>query len=807
MKRTHATPALVLSLGIVGQIGQIVLLRELLIVFHGNELSMGIILGAWMVWVGLGSVGAGYVASRFTGDTSPAPAIALTGTILPILLPVTLFLVRILRSFFSVQPGAYLSIPDMTLSVFLVTAPVGVLLGMLFVLLARAWRLRDGLENEGGAGKTYVTEALGNALGGVLFSLLLVNRISSFHAVVLAGIVMALASLTVASRTGRIPLWIVIATLILSLPFLDTFDGWAHQQQWKYFSPEHQLLAVHQSRYGTVSVAHREGQYSFFQSGNLVFSAGEVELEEQEAITAAHLALTQHPRPRRILLVGGGLRGILREILTHPVERVDYLELDPVLTRVARQHLPRSRTEPLDRREVRLLHGDGRLFIKSGGGGADSEAELYDIIIIDTPDPFTAVLNRYYTEEFFREAARRLQERGVLVIGVGSAADLRGRALANRNATIYHTLKRVFDHVLPLGQRHLTFVAAGSAGITTADPSILQMRYLERGIRESTFSPFQFQLLLEEDPLRRLGWILRNHGRTPSAHMDGPEPVPLLVPTIPEQESMEKDLPPINEGYFINSDFRPIGYVHTLAYWSTLTRDSPGRVITWILRIRPWWIIPPILLALLTAVLLRGRDKRRDGKRSDRYAVLVAVFTTGLSTMALQIALLFAFQSFYGYVYEMIGLIVAAFMVGLALGATAARRFVPDPGSRLVLRRVQLIIAVWALLIGLALPPIATIERPMILLGFFFTLTFSAGFLNGFDFPLTTACYHRIRGNAEGTTGIVYGMELFGACLGSLLAGLAVAPVLGIVACCMLAATGNAVSHGILRISEKGSGP
>jgi hypothetical protein len=46
----------VLSLGIVCQIGQIVLLRELLMVFHGNELSLGIILAAWMVWVGLQEV-------------------------------------------------------------------------------------------------------------------------------------------------------------------------------------------------------------------------------------------------------------------------------------------------------------------------------------------------------------------------------------------------------------------------------------------------------------------------------------------------------------------------------------------------------------------------------------------------------------------------------------------------------------------------------------------------------------------------------------------------------------------------------
>ena len=45
----------VISLGIVCQLGQIVLLRELLMVFHGNELSIGIVFSAWMIWVGVGS--------------------------------------------------------------------------------------------------------------------------------------------------------------------------------------------------------------------------------------------------------------------------------------------------------------------------------------------------------------------------------------------------------------------------------------------------------------------------------------------------------------------------------------------------------------------------------------------------------------------------------------------------------------------------------------------------------------------------------------------------------------------------------
>ncbi len=784
----------VLSLGAVCQIGQVVVLREFLTVFHGNELSFGIILAAWMAWVGIGSSLAGAVVWRVR-SMRPLEAVAAA---LLFLLPATVLALRLVRSFHSAQPGAYLPVAEMILSAAVVVAPSGTLLGAMFVLLAMGWRQRENrLDTEGGA-RSYIAEAAGHAAGGVLFTFLLAQRANSFVLMTGAGLMLACAALLLTRGRSRL---LIAASVVaaVSLPMLPHLDEWAHMRQWQAFAPRHELVEVAQSRYGAVSVLEREGQYSFYQSGNFLFSvsgpdAASPLLEEQDAVVSAHLAMAQHPDPRRILLLGGGLRGVLREAARHPVERIDYVELDPVVTDLARRRLSPAATAELDRGNVRVVHGDGRLFMKTS-------TDSYDLIMVDAPEPVTAVLNRYYTEEFFREAAASLGPGGVLAIGAVSTADLRGSEIVNRNATIYHTLRLVFPHVLPVGERQIHFFASGRQGVVTADPLVLEERFNARGVTAPGFSPGQYRQILLEGPLRSVNWIIRNHGRAEDAWRVPPDAGPLFPASIADQEMQESALSPVRSRHFINSDFRPVGYVHTVAFWSHFTAAGRTAAFRWILRVEPWWMVPVLVILLLGAVILRRPAAVRSGAGIGRYPLLAAVFTTGLSTMTLQIALLFAFQAVYGFVYEMIGAIVGGFMAGLAAGTLATLRFVRLKSDTRILMLVQLAIALCAGLIALALPLSGGIASPSLQLALFLGVTFIAGFLNGVDFPLAAACFHALDGKAERATGTVYGVELFGACCGALLAGVMVAPVLGVGACCWLAAIGNGAAFLVLLIS------
>ncbi len=792
-------------LGAVSQIAQVLFLRELLMVFHGNELSIGIVLAAWLAWTGAGSR-LGTVL--FTRGINPLRLLLLcTAAFLP-LLPATIWLIRGLRRFFAVLPGAYLSLTDMALSAFLVLAPACLLLGIQFVLLSGVWRECSGGSDTSAAGKTYLVEAAGNMLGGLAFTFLLVHYLNSFQAAVIIGLLMLAAIPSGSTGPQKMPrrflFWVLPLAAVISFPLLAQVNEQAYRMKWRYFTPAHQPVETRQSKHGTIAVLQLQDQYTFFQSGHLLFStAGPLAqapgLEKQEAVHFAHLAMAQHPAPRRVLLVSGGLRGLLSEIVRYPVEQIDYIELDPALVRTARPYLSAATLAALEDSRVHTLHTDGRLFIKTA-------RERYDLIIVALPDPVTAVLNRYYTLEFFREAASLLLPGGVFVTTATATPDLRGLAVANRNTAIYHTLLAAgFSRVLVAGERSMLFFATDTPEQISVDASVLDERFRRLGIEADGFSPQHFHTLLPEVQLRQVNWTVRHHGRNSGSHLAGPPALPVLLPPVAELEQAAVRLPPVQQRYFINSDFRPIVYYYTVMFWDALTRPGRGEIFRWLLRLQPGWFLPLVLVPLLVATALRVAAGRRIKGNSTGFAVLFAAFATGLSAMSLQMAMLFSFQSIYGFIYEMVGLIMAVFMGGLALGTYLIHRYVPDKARLSLLASSQAANALLAAGIAVVLPVAAAVQPPAAVVVIFFALTFSAGLANGIGFPLSAACYMAMNRQPEKATGTVYGLELFGACLGALLAGAVVAPVLGIVACCLLAAKAGFTALAVLLIAGRAS--
>jgi spermidine synthase len=201
--------------------------------------------------------------------------------------------------------------------------------------------------------------------------------------------------------------------------------------------------------------------------------------------------------------------------------------------------------------------------------------------------------------------------------------------------------------------------------------------------------------------------------------------------------------------------------------------------------------------------LLRFTGTRGRSRSHKAFAILFAVFTTGFSTMAMQIALLFSFQSIYGFIYEMVGLIIAFFMGGLSLGAYLGNHHLKKKNSLSLFGTLQLAIALLAFIFAVLLPPAAAVNSALLLFVFFALLTFSAGLINGLDFPVATACYLSLGKSAEKTAGAVYGTELFGACCGAILASAFIVPIQGIIACCYFAAVANATAFIIIFIAGR----
>ncbi|MEM0914761.1 MAG: polyamine aminopropyltransferase [Planctomycetota bacterium] len=139
--------------------------------------------------------------------------------------------------------------------------------------------------------------------------------------------------------------------------------------------------------------------YQTTHFGKLLALDGAVQLVESmefayhEALV--HPAMTLHPDPRRVLIVGGGDGGAAREALRHPsVERVDLVDIDAELVAVCREHLPGVNGGCFDDPRLRLHTRDGAAFL-----GPD--AEPYDVILTDFTDP-VGPAETVYQAGFFR---------------------------------------------------------------------------------------------------------------------------------------------------------------------------------------------------------------------------------------------------------------------------------------------------------------------------------------------------------------------------------------------------------------------
>ena len=121
----------------------------------------------------------------------------------------------------------------------------------------------------------------------------------------------------------------------------------------------------------------------------------------------AHVPIVAHGDVKRVLIIGGGDGGMLREVVRHPVESVTQVEIDAAVVEMAKTYLPRHSAGAYDDPRLNLVIADGFAFVRD-------DTERYDVIIVDSTDPIGPgeVL---FTEDFYAHAKARLTPGGVIV--------------------------------------------------------------------------------------------------------------------------------------------------------------------------------------------------------------------------------------------------------------------------------------------------------------------------------------------------------------------------------------------------------
>ena len=121
----------------------------------------------------------------------------------------------------------------------------------------------------------------------------------------------------------------------------------------------------------------------------------------------SHPALFTHPNPKKVLVIGGGDGGTVREVVKHKsVEKVDFVELDEKVVEVCKKYMPTLSSE-IDNEKVNTIFTDGIKYV------AETE-ERYDVIIVDCPDP-VGPAKGLFEKEFYKNVYKCLNDDGVMV--------------------------------------------------------------------------------------------------------------------------------------------------------------------------------------------------------------------------------------------------------------------------------------------------------------------------------------------------------------------------------------------------------
>jgi len=160
--------------------------------------------------------------------------------------------------------------------------------------------------------------------------------------------------------------------------------------------------------------------------GRVLMLDGVVQITEADEFVyqemMAHVPLLSHGAAERVLVVGGGDGGILRRVLQHRgVRRAVLVEIDEQVIALSKAHLPAIGGEAWTDPRAEVVVGDAIHYV------FDAPAGSFDAVVVDSTDP-AGVGEVLFTEDFYRECARVLTDRGV-VVNQGGVPFMQGEEL------------------------------------------------------------------------------------------------------------------------------------------------------------------------------------------------------------------------------------------------------------------------------------------------------------------------------------------------------------------------------------------
>ncbi len=249
------------------------------------------------------------------------------------------------------------------------------------------------------------------------------------------------------------------------------------------------IILVKQTTYQRLVMTRWREYYWLYINGNQQFSSYD---EERYHEPLVHPALSLVGKSLmtdgyEVLILGGGDGLAAREVLKYPaVSRLTLVDLDPAMTELAASHpvLVQLNDNALSDPRVEIVHADAFTFLQTA-------RRLFDVIIIDLPDPNSVVLARLYSLDFYRLCKKQLKRGGVVVTQATSPSFTRKAFVC-----IYKTFQAA--GLSPLAY-HNHIPTMGEWGfVLGVDASLMEHKALKEALLGLSFDHLETRFLNQE---------------------------------------------------------------------------------------------------------------------------------------------------------------------------------------------------------------------------------------------------------------------------------------------------------------------
>lgn len=419
-------------LGLVTMLTQLVMLRQFLNLFEGNELVIGIVLVNWMLLTGLGALAE---KTRIKKKKQSLHGLFLWMAVIAITCLAASYLLRTLLF----PTGTVGGLTGSFLFSFILLSPFCFLSGMAFTRLAVHGSAFPGFS----PGIIYTLETTGSLVAGLLFTFVFIRLLNPMSILILAGILATTPWIILKTGPKRPFTWLFLSMLLLTASVILPVEKWLTATLY----PGQQVLNIKESPYGRIVATSQTGQVNVFNNGLILYNTCNVVADEE----AIHYPLVQCTHPDTILLISGDLTGMLRECKKYPVRKVDFVELNPVTVSMFADSIPARDAGLVDLHPV-----DPIRFLRSLSTG-------YDAVCIQVPEPGTIQENRFFSVEFFRLLKQHLHPGGIVSCSLPTSMNYLNREARDLNSTLAVTLKKIYPHLLLVPGERLFFLASDSS--------------------------------------------------------------------------------------------------------------------------------------------------------------------------------------------------------------------------------------------------------------------------------------------------------------------------------------------------------